>query len=286
MGGCPAGDVASQLSVNVLVDELARIPRIGSKREALRDLNRAFQSANSRVVQFGRAHDCAGLGAAVVAAVCREHCICIAGVGDCRGYLFRASKLQQLTTDDTLASSLFKTGIVTDEQINRHAFKNILARCIGSDPFQPADEVCIVDLIAGDRLVLCSDGLFKTLSSGEIEKAVATSDTAIEAARRLKKFAKAASSRDDTTCIVIFAENEDTLVVRHDEAWVPHAIPQVGTHDYAVVCFAISILCLFRRSWIKRLAMKSTWHSLWKVVTICRTIFLARSGLVRANWLA
>lgn len=210
MGGCPAGDVASQLTVNVLADELGKMRTVRSQREALRALNIAFEEANSRVVRFGRAHDCAGLGAAVVAAIHVNNRIYVAGVGDCRAYLLRGRKMTQLTSDDTLAAAFLKTGLVNAYQVNRHAFKNVLARCIGSDPFQPADEVGVIHLKPGDRVLLCSDGLYRCMADSEIASAIALSGSAGEAAKRIKGFAQAASARDDTTCIVIYADDEKT----------------------------------------------------------------------------
>ena len=97
MTGAAAGEIASQLTTETLAEQLATTTSLRSKRMALTVVNRAFEQANSRVVEFGCTHDCAGLAAAVVTAIRRENRICIAGVGDCRAYLYRGGKTE--TTD-------------------------------------------------------------------------------------------------------------------------------------------------------------------------------------------
>ena len=92
----------------------------------------------------------------------------IAQVGDSRAYLLRDGTLNQLTQDHSLVWPLYKSGIISKEDISRHPQKNLITRSIGTQPQVEAD-LQEGDALAGDVYLLCSDGLTDVLSDQEIQ---------------------------------------------------------------------------------------------------------------------
>ena len=225
IGGAPAGDVASDLAVDVLSHDLSGNHAIDTRRPALRLFNDGFQHANEAVLRFGREHQSQGMGTAVVAAVRACNRIYVSGVGDCRAYLFRNRRLEQLTTDDTFADIFLKSELIDPNLVNYRALKNLLTRYIGDDGLQPVNEIAVVDLEPGDRLLMCSDGLFDALDERKIESALLDSHTAKQSVAHLKRLAKSAEARDDTTCIVIEANSQLDQKERVDSQQSKTAIP-------------------------------------------------------------
>ncbi len=82
-------------------------------------------------------------------------------VGDSRGYLFRAGGLQQITTDHTYVQQLVASGQLDPAAVRRHPWRNVVLRSLHGGPLEvdQAPDVVVLDLVPGDRLLLCSDGL-------------------------------------------------------------------------------------------------------------------------------
>ncbi|MFT3921131.1 MAG: cyclic nucleotide-binding domain-containing protein [Myxococcales bacterium] len=124
----------------------------------------------------------------------------IAHVGDSRIYLVRGDKTHQLTQDHNLQNELLKRGKLTPDQIAQVKQKNALTRAIG---VYSSVEVDTLDfgVVAGDRLLLCSDGLYSYLRKGELNSVF--EDTPEQAAQRLVALANQRGGHDNITAIVI-----------------------------------------------------------------------------------
>jgi protein phosphatase len=121
-------------------------------------------------------------------------------VGDTRAYLLRDGRFRPLSTDQTLVQMLLDRGDLRPDQVHAHPLRNVVLRSVNDDqPVEPSLEE--LDLVVGDRLLLCSDGLTDFVPDTEIVEALAVADPD-QAARTLVDLALAAGGRDNVTCLV------------------------------------------------------------------------------------
>ncbi|MEG0374547.1 MAG: protein phosphatase 2C domain-containing protein, partial [Raoultibacter sp.] len=162
MGGHAAGEVASEIAVNTLA-ELA--PDYADSEL----LGRAVAEANRAVIRA--AHEGLGregMGTTMTAAILEGERLVIAQVGDSRAYLLHNDKLQQLTRDHSLMADMIEAGQLTAEEARYHPNRSVITRALGSDPHMLAD-LYELNVEAGDKLLICSDGLTTMLVDPMIE---------------------------------------------------------------------------------------------------------------------
>jgi protein phosphatase len=138
----------------------------------------------------------------------------IAHVGDSRAYLLRAGSLDQLTADHSLVAEKVRVGILTPQEADASEMQSVLTRAVGT---QSAVEVDTDEqvLLAGDFLLLCSDGLTRMLTDPEIASTLLTSSSAQESADRLVDLANENGGVDNVTVIVLRAiDNSEGLLHR------------------------------------------------------------------------
>jgi protein phosphatase len=203
MGGHPAGDVASQIALNTLVEAFPSLPD-GDLGQALKQ---AYRRANEAVFQAGAeepAH--AGMGTTLTSALLHSKYATIAHVGDSRVYLLRGEALTQVTRDHTVVAEEVAQGRITAETARRDPRRNRLTHVIGTHPRLESKLPAIFELtlLPGDRLLLCSDGLYDVLDDGEMRRALVEQDPG-DAARQLVETAKERGTRDNATAVVAAA---------------------------------------------------------------------------------
>jgi len=205
MGGHDRGEVASQIAVESLfkvageklVDVSTRDVR--SLRDMLRD---SMQSANRAVVMAGEEQD-SNMGTTLVSAMTfGTKDALIANVGDSRAYLVRESKLYPVSRDHSLVAYLVQLGELTAEEARNHPSGNILVRSIGSVPEVEVD-LYHLEIQAGDRIMICSDGLWGELSDPRIQEIMNDNLNPQDACRALVDAANDSGGRDNTTLIVV-----------------------------------------------------------------------------------
>lgn len=201
MGGHAAGEVASQLATDALI-ELA-----GRRDLEVADVIAQVEEANRRVLESAAEHpDQHGMGTTVtgVAVVLVDGLPhwAVFNVGDSRVYRSIDGTLSQVTMDHSEVQELVNRGYLTPEQAARHPARNIITRSLGREPMGPVD-TWVLPPHAGERLVICSDGLSNELTIEQIAEVVNTVDDAHVAASTLVEQAVAAGGRDNVTAIVI-----------------------------------------------------------------------------------
>lgn len=157
MGGHEHGEVASQLAIETALDGFRKIPK-GVMHVSL--LPRLVQEANAAVYDAGQAKHGSGarMGTTFVACALRFDSAVVSHVGDSRCYLFRNGNGTQLTRDHTMANEQLRLGILSKEEAATGEGRHVLTRSLGSDLFVAADTIT-VNILPGDVLLLCSDGL-------------------------------------------------------------------------------------------------------------------------------
>jgi protein phosphatase len=175
MGGCQAGEVASRIAA----ETVTRV-YYASDAEPQSALAAAFQQANSEIYQFSlHRDDLNGMGTTCTALAIQGGVAHSAHVGDSRLYLVRSSSIYQMTEDHSVVNELIKQGIITPHAARHHADRNIILRALGS---RASIEVATweqpLPVRAGDRFVLCSDGLHDTVTDDEIRLATESAEAA------------------------------------------------------------------------------------------------------------
>ncbi len=200
MGGHRAGEVASATALEALRAAVA----------AGRPISEAIEAANSAV--FSKAHgdeNLRGMGTTLTAAVVTDdNSIVIGHVGDSRAYLFHGDELEQITEDHSLVEELVREGRLTPEQAVVHPQRSIITRALGVDEEVQVD-VYPLELDAGDRLLLCSDGLTTMVRPTDIARILRRERDPRRAAEMLVDAANAAGGEDNVSAVVLEAAPDD-----------------------------------------------------------------------------
>ena len=202
MGGANAGDVASQTARDMIAEFVRNNRRVAQTGRVL--LDAAIQAASKAVHQAATSrHDRHGMGTTVVACLVEsEHRAVIAHVGDSRAYLLRGGRLIQLTRDHTIVAELVDRGAISADEADQHAYKNVLSRNLGSKPECKVD-FNELDVKPGDRILLCSDGLYGYASPEAMQYLLGSGDAPEHVARDLIELALRGGGGDNVSAIVI-----------------------------------------------------------------------------------
>jgi len=203
MGGANAGDVASQMARDAIHDFVTQRRLTMSPRSLVEGALLCGSETVFAAAQANRERQ--GMGTTVVACfvVDTQHVI-IGHVGDSRAYLLRGGRLQALTRDHTIVEELVDRGLLTADEAERHPYKNVLSRNLGARPDARVD-ILELELKAGDRLMLCSDGLYGYASAVAIQYVLGSGDAPDHVARDLIELALRGGGGDNVTTIVLEA---------------------------------------------------------------------------------
>ena len=222
IGGFEAGEVASSIAVNVLKDLQPDEP-----------FKAAIGEANRRIVTAGRGDEkLSGMGTTVVAirfgGKQGEPVAEVAHVGDSRAYLVRGGDMNPITEDHSLVAELVRSGDLTRDEAAEHPQKNLITRALGADEEVDVD-TAVVPIEAGDRILLCSDGLSDMVSETGISEILAESqDDPERAARALLSAALDAGGNDNITVVVVDVKEQPEAEVREGHAGASSEVLRSG----------------------------------------------------------
>jgi len=164
-GGHESGEVAS----GMIVSELDRLPRDLSGAEVLAEVRLTLARVHDRLrAEAASRGPGAMIASTFVALILRDKHFACLWAGDSRAYLLRAGVLSQITRDHSLVQELVESGKLAAEDAERHPHANVITRAVGADAEALELDKVIGQAEPGDRFLLCSDGLSKTLSDAEI----------------------------------------------------------------------------------------------------------------------
>ena len=200
MGGHTRGDVASRLAVKTLRDIYYDAKRSELLPEALRV---SVQIANEVVYRESRlAAGESPMGTTLTTLVIRDHEAFLAHVGDSRAYLVRGGQIRQLTEDHSLVADLVRNGVLSATEAERHPSAHVILRALGLSEDVTIEVQGPLPLRRGDTLVLCTDGLTRTVRSYEIRR-LAGSRSPRRACERLVSLANERGGPDNITLQLI-----------------------------------------------------------------------------------
>ncbi|KZS67578.1 PP2C family protein-serine/threonine phosphatase [Mycobacterium ostraviense] len=196
MGGHAAGEVASQL----VIAALAHLDDDEPGGDLLGKLEAAVRAGNSAIAaQVEMEPDLEGMGTTLTAILFDGNRLGLVHIGDSRGYLLRDGELTQITKDDTFVQTLVDEGRITAEEAHSHPQRSLIMRALTGHEVEPT--LTMREVRAGDRYLLCSDGLSDPVSDETIHEALKIPDVA-ESAYRLIELALRGGGPDNVTVVV------------------------------------------------------------------------------------
>lgn len=199
VGGAPAGDRASQLACHALCREL----QAALRRDSAQRLAGAVQAAHQALRQEQRDHPgLRGMASTMVALLLRPGEGWVAHAGDSRAYRWRDGTLQRLTRDHTLAQAMVDNGTLTPERGECVPYSQVLSRALGIGEAVDS-EVQTLAPLPGDRYLLCSDGLFRSVHEAHIAARVAEDGAPQQRVAELLAAANDAGGPDNITVFLV-----------------------------------------------------------------------------------
>jgi protein phosphatase len=194
------GQFASRRGVDAVARELEKLDRSVIESEVLTQvIRKAIVTANQELLALSAMRG--NLGTTIVAAVWHRGELYITSVGDSRAYLIRDERIEQLTVDDTVAQDLVDAGAMSLAEAKERRFDNILSRYLGTNEVRPV--VKKVTARAGDRFLLCTDGLWRVLGDDQILHCLRDYADMQQCTEVLCREAGEAGTRDDVSCALM-----------------------------------------------------------------------------------
>ena len=207
MGGHAGGDVASAIATRRLMEADASYL---TAAEAEFALQAALIAANSQLAESVFEHaELTGMGTTVSALIVLGDQVAIAHIGDSRIYLLREGELSQITIDHTFVQRLVDSGRITEQEAMVHPRRSVLMRVLGDVESAPEIDTSILATHAGDRWLLCSDGLTGVVSHAGIAAAMSSDADAQAVADRLVKESLYGGAPDNVTVVIVDIGPED-----------------------------------------------------------------------------
>lgn len=210
MGGHQAGERASAIAVAAIEHFTLNTFRwffepdhVGAQK-VLEQFQRAVKDADAQVTEQAAADPLLkGMGTTITMAFHLGTQVCLVHAGDSRAYLYRDNVLKQMTEDHTLVAELVRKGSVREQDVAAHPLRHVITNVVGGPDAGVRVEARAFDVQAGDRLVLCSDGLSEMMTDGQLAGVLAAESEPEAAARQLLAQALTAGGRDNITVVVV-----------------------------------------------------------------------------------
>ena len=212
MGGHAAGEVASRIAVDSLLEYFRQCPlwekqdaHVSAETMSKRALAlvEAIQLANIAIHDVSRRDEAyAGMGSTIVCVLAKKNLFSVGHVGDSRAYLIREGAIEQLTQDHSLVVQQMRMGLISTDEAERSKLQNVITKALGAEPEVEPDfdeRIALPD----DVLVLASDGLTRSLSEQQILATVGATANLTHACDNLIQMAKDAGGKDNITCLLI-----------------------------------------------------------------------------------
>ena len=209
MGGQQAGEVASKNAIEIIPRELQRNMSGALGHDDTKTvIRKAIVQANEEILTMASLdRELKNMGTTIVMAVWRKgsSIMYVTGLGDSRAYMIRGKRIEQLTVDHSIAQALVEAKTISATEARTHRYRNVLWKYLGSNEVGEGPEVKVVNLQAGDRFILCTDGLSSFVSDEHMLNLIKDQTDVQESADSLGALALDTehNSRDNVSCIVV-----------------------------------------------------------------------------------
>ena len=210
MGGHNGGEIASGETRDGILRELSgKTPDRQALREAVEKINLEIWDRQEKDASL------TGMGTTLTLLWPSESEMLVAQVGDSRAYLIRDGQVRQVTEDHSLVGDMVRRGVLTEEQAACHPMRNYITRAVGTEDTIEAD-LFTEERKAGDRWLVCSDGLYSMISRAVLEELV-RKENAEEAADALLQAALEGGGRDNITLVLLTDEEGSACAGKPEE---------------------------------------------------------------------
>jgi PPM family protein phosphatase len=207
MGGQAAGEVASKRAIEIIPRELKKhITGIVGSEEIKTIIRRAILQANEEIIAMAALdRELKNMGTTVVMCVWRKGsaALYVTGLGDSRTYRVRRGKIEQLTVDHSIAQALVEAKTISAAEARTHRYRNVLWKYLGSNEVGEGPEVKVESLQAGDRFLLCTDGLSGVVPDEQLQNYIKDATDMQACADGLCQLALDSGSRDNISCVMV-----------------------------------------------------------------------------------
>ncbi|MCD6321968.1 MAG: Stp1/IreP family PP2C-type Ser/Thr phosphatase [Clostridiales bacterium] len=207
MGGMDFGDLASSIAIEYIKKELSDCKKQSfNKSEIKKQFTRIFNNINNEIIKkcFEK-KSVTGMGTTLSVCIVTDDMIYLGHIGDSRVYIIREGKAIQITKDHSYVEELIDSGRITKEQAKSHPNRNIITRALGLDREIDVD-IDTFDLIEGDIVVLCTDGLTNAVEDQEIVEITIEASEPEEAVGKLIYKAIERGGKDNITVQLFYKE--------------------------------------------------------------------------------
>ena len=218
MGGHAHGEIASAVTVSALTELDARLP------QDLEDVDLAAELMNALVVatdalerQAQEDPEMRGMGTTVVSLLQTGNELALAHIGDSRIYRLAGDRFEQLTRDHTMVQQLVDEGQITPEEALTHPRRSVLMRALSTD-HAPEPDLERIPIEAGDRFLLCSDGVTAVLDDATLHEVLGSGEDPASVVSRLIELSNEGGGPDNITAIVadvVEVEDPDAPQAQH-----------------------------------------------------------------------
>ncbi len=213
MGGHSSGEIASRIAVETISDffRTSEISEDSTWPYAYDDnisfegnkLKTAVAVANEKIQEYAAQHpESRGMGTTVVAVLVLDSRLILCHVGDSRCYLLRDGRFSLVTSDHSWVNEQVKLGFLTEEEAQKHPFRNVITKALGTKGEATA-EINETEGKKGDMLLLCTDGLNSMVSDDEIAGIVSAEDGLEDKAKKLIEAANSKGGEDNITLVLL-----------------------------------------------------------------------------------
>ena len=203
MGGHAGGEEASRIATDVIKEYFEQ--NWDAPMESSDLLEKSIYQANEGLLEDQQANPERGdMGTTLVVIIFRDGKTWRAHVGDSRLYHFYDGNLEQVTADHTWISQAIRAGEITPEDAKFHPWRHVLSQCLGRrDLFEGIDIQLVTEIKAGDRFLLCSDGLTEEVTDEVIGQYLENQASLDEVANNLVETAKENGGSDNITVVLV-----------------------------------------------------------------------------------
>ncbi len=222
MGGAAAGEIASQLAVDIIHERMARGAGNRDRDQLGLDIVEALEEAGVRILaESNKNRACRGMGTTATVAALVDTTLLFGQVGDSRAYVMRDGRLVQVTRDQSLVNQLIEAGQLTAEEAESFEHSNIILQALGTQDAVQVD-LTYVELCRGDVLLICSDGLSGMVRNEDLRAVLLEHTDPAEACQVLVEAANRAGGHDNITVVVAVVEGEGLAPPAAEDAKALH----------------------------------------------------------------
>lgn len=208
VGGNNGGETASGMAVSTIAENIKkRNPAAVKKEQEVIDiLKDCVELANRKIINFAKEHpENAGMATTIVMCCIRDEKAYFANAGDSRAYIARGGELFQITEDHSYVNTLIKKGAISPKEAMSHEKRNMITKALGAEDQVGADYYQ-TDIMHGDVIILCTDGLHSEVPEKEMCMAIKETDDMSALAAQLVKMANNHGGRDNVTAVCLKVE--------------------------------------------------------------------------------